>query len=285
MLRTSASVEFQAAWDIRDALLAESSLWDLCLEVAMAELSPAMSLPPRLSLFGGFTLAVASRPTQLPRHARRVLAYLALMSSRTNDIDRRLLTERLWPDSPTDRSAASLRTALWRIRRESPGLVHTDRDRVSLGRDVAVDVHGFHCLVARMLSNDRDAPPEDLQFLLDAVDLLPGWDDDWLELAREQLRQKRLTSLEYAARRLSEHGRHVEAIELMLAVVAAEPLRESAHAMLIDAHIRQGNMADASYALMSFARLLWTELSVHPSPGLLNKLGLSAGRLTLMLST
>jgi DNA-binding SARP family transcriptional activator len=123
-----------------------------------------------------------------------------------------------------------------------------------------------------------------LQFLLEAVDLLPGWDEDWLELAREQLRQKRLTSLEYAARRLSEHGRHVEAIEVMLAVVAAEPLRESAHAMLIDAHIRQGNMADASYALMSFARLLWTELSVHPSPGLLSKLGLSSGRLTLMLS-
>src|SRR4030081_1012632 len=123
----------------------------------MGELSTALNAPARLSLFGGFWLDIGTERAQLPRHARRVLAYLALMSSRTNDIDRRLLTERLWPDSPTDRSAASLRTALWRIRRESPGLVHTDRDRVSLGRGVAVDVHGFHCLGARMLSNDRDA--------------------------------------------------------------------------------------------------------------------------------
>lgn len=249
----------------------------------MGELSPPPEYPPaQLTLFGGFTLAVASGRTQLPRHARRVLAYLALMSSRTNDIDRRLLTEQLWPDSPADRSAASLRTALWRIGRESPGLVHTDRDRVSLGPGVAVDVHRFHCLVARMLSNDHEPPEEDLRLLIDAVDLLAGWDEDWLELTREQLRQKRLTSLEYAARRLSEHGRHVEAIELMLTVVAAEPLRESAHAMLVDAHIRQGNMADAWPALLSFARLLWFELSVHPSPELLSKLGLSSGRLTHM---
>jgi DNA-binding SARP family transcriptional activator len=250
----------------------------------MAHLLPAEYPSVRLSLFGGFTLNVASRRVLLPRHARRVLAYLALATSRTNDIDRRLLAERLWPDSSADRSAASLRTALWRIRREATGLVHTDTERVSLGRGVAVDVHGFRCLVARLLSTDYEPQPEELQSLIDAVDVLPTWDEDWLVLPREQLRQKRLAALESAARRLCQQGRFLPAIELMLVVIAAEPLRESAHAMLIDTHLRQGNTADARWQLLSFARELWSELSVHPSPELLRKLGISSGGLTHFLS-
>lgn len=250
----------------------------------MAHESPAEHPSAQLSLFGGFTLDLSGRRVSLPLHARRVLAYLALMSARTSDIDRRLLAERLWPDSPADRSAASLRTALWRVRREAPSLVHTDRERVSLSRDVVVDVHGFQCLVARLLGTDQDIPPEDLQTLIDAVDLLPRWDEDWLVLAREQLRHKRLTAIESVARRLSEQGRHLQAIELILVVTSAEPLRESAHAMLIDAHLRQGNMADASSQLLSFARHLYSELSVYPSPELLSKLGISSGRLTHILA-
>jgi DNA-binding SARP family transcriptional activator len=238
----------------------------------------------QLSLFGGFTLDVAGRHVVLPRHARRVLAYLALTTTRTNDVDRRLLGERLWPDSPADRSAASLRTALWRIRREGDGLVHTDRERVSLGRGVAVDVHGFRCLVARTHSTDFEPRPEELQSVIDAVDLLPAWDDVWLSLTREQVRQMRLTALESVARGLSGQGRYLQAIELMLTVIAGEPFRESAHSMLIDAHLGQGNMADARWHLLTYARDLWSELNVHPSPELLSKIGISSGRLTHLLS-
>ena len=250
----------------------------------MADSTPAEYSPVQLTLFGGFALEVTGRRAQLPRHARRVLAYLALTSTRTNDIDRRLLTERLWPDSPGDRSAASLRTALWRIRREGAEIVRAGGGRVSLGENVSVDVHKFQCLVARLLSTDTPPPREELHTLTEAVDLLPGWDEDWLVLAREQLRQKRLSALECTARQLSERGSHLPAIELMLGVVAAEPLRESAHAMLIDAHLRQGNTADASSHLLSFARELWHELSVYPSPELLGKLGMNSGRLTHILS-
>jgi DNA-binding SARP family transcriptional activator len=249
----------------------------------MAQSSPAEHPSAQVSLFGGFTLHVGGQRVLLPRHARRVLSYLALIQTRTGDIDRRLLAERLWPDAPPGRSAASLRTALWRIRREDPDLVRIDRDRVSLGYIVAADVHRFRCLVARLLASDHQPLPEELQTLIDAVDLLPCWEENWLDLAREQLRQMRLTALETTANRLSERGRHSEAIDLMLVVTAAEPLRESAHAMLIDAHLRQGNTADACLQLQNFARLLWTELSVHPSQELLGKVGISAGRLTHFL--
>jgi DNA-binding SARP family transcriptional activator len=239
--------------------------------------------PVHLSLFGGFTLDIGGRRVGLPRHARRVLAYLSLLTSRTNDIDRRLLAERLWPDAPQDRAAASVRTALWRIRRESAALVHSDHERVSLGHDIAVDVHSFQCLVARLLSTDYEPHPGELHSLIDAVDLLPTWDEDWLVLARERLRQRRLMALESVAGRLSEQGRHLEAIELMLVVIAAEPLRESAHAIVIEAHLRQRNRADAHSHLLNYARELWLELRVHPSPQLLGKLGMNPGRLTQSL--
>src|SRR5215204_6011637 len=200
--------------------------------LSMVHLSPVEYPPAELSLFGGFTLHVTGNRVHLPRHARRVLAYLALSTTRTNDIDRRLLAQRLWPDSPPDRSAASLRTALWRIRKEDDRLLHTDRERVSLGRGVAVDVHKFRCLIARNHSTQVEPQPEELQTVIDAVDLLPAWDEDWLLLA-----------LESAAHRLSGQGRFLEVIDLMLTVIAGEPFRESAHAMMIDAHLGQGNMA------------------------------------------
>jgi DNA-binding SARP family transcriptional activator len=161
--------------------------------------------------------------------------------------------------------------------------VHTDRERLSLGLEVAVDVHGFQCLVARLLSTDCDPQPAELQSLIEAVDLLPTWDEDWLVLAREQLRQRRLMALESAAFRLSEQGCHLAAIELMLVVIAAEPLRESAHAIVIDAHLRQRNRADAHSHLLNFARELWLELRVHPSPELLGKLDMNPSRLTQSL--
>jgi len=236
-----------------------------------AEADPSV----RLSLFGGFTLDVEGKRVVLPRHARRVLAYLSLITSRTNFVDRRLLAERLWPDSPEERAAASVRTALWRIRRESRALVCSDHERVALGHDVAVDVHGAQCLVARLLSTDYEPQVGELQSLIDAVDLLPSWDEEWLVLAREQLRQRRLMALESAARRLSEKGRHLEAIELMLVVIAAEPLRESAHTIVIDTHLRQRNRADAHSHLRNYARDLWLELRLHPSPQLLDKVGIS----------
>ncbi|MFE3229782.1 BTAD domain-containing putative transcriptional regulator [Nocardia sp. NPDC059228] len=100
------------------------------------------------------------------------------------------------------------------------------------------------------------------------AELLPGWDEAWLVLAREQLRQLRLHAMEVAARRLSEQGHHPEAIDLMLSAVAAEPLRESAQRALIQAHLREGNTAEACRQFEQFANQLRDELGLRPSPQL-----------------
>lgn len=228
----------------------------------------------RLRLLGGFSLQVNGTPVALPMHSRRVLAYLSLDHAQNFSCDRGVLAERLWPDAGTERSRASLRTALWRIRRVSEQLVHVEPDSVRLGREVSVDVHLFRHIADQMIG-DRDAHSvESARVVARSTELLPGWDESWLVLAREQLRQTRLHALEASAARLRRARRFPEAIDAMLAVIAEEPLRESAHAALIDAYLSEGNASEAMRQFDTFAAMLWHELGIRPSPALCERVGL-----------
>ena len=95
-------------------------------------------------------------------------------------------------------------------------------------------------------------------------DLLPGWDDDWLLLERERVRQIHLHALEALSTRLRVSGRFGRAIEAALAAVAAEPLRESAHNALMAAHLGEGNIAEAHRQYRRYERILWDELRLSP---------------------
>ena len=226
----------------------------------------------QLSLLGGFSLRVGGNTVALPRHARRVLAFLSLDKIVERDCDRGVLAERLWTDAPVQRARGSLRTALWRIRQASPVLVTEFAERISVGADVDVDALRFRADAERVLSGHDGV--DHTRLACGSAVLLPGWDEEWLLLAREQLRQLRLHALEAAGRCLIQRGRHQEAIDVMLGVVAEEPLRESAQALLIDAHIRDGNMSEARRQFDLFATLLWRELGLRPSPELRSKVGL-----------
>jgi len=97
-------------------------------------------------------------------------------------------------------------------------------------------------------------------------ELLPGWFDDWVLLERERLRQLRMHALELVAERLSDAGRHGDALQAAYAAVHAEPLRESAHRHLITAHLAAGNRAEAVLAYRRLSDLLDSELGIGPSP-------------------
>jgi DNA-binding SARP family transcriptional activator len=218
-----------------------------------------------LSLLGGFSVRVCSDTVALPMHSRRVLAYLALDQASEPDCDRWLLSARLWPDASEDRAKASLRTALWRIRRASPALVCCADDRVKLGADVRVDVHQYRGQAERLLSAATDCRGDRAHLMARSCELLPGWDETWLLLAREQLRQLRLHALEVSGRRLVEAGRYPEAIDVLLTVVGEEPLRESAQTALIEAHLCEGNLVEARRQFDTFAATMWSELGLRPS--------------------
>ena len=51
-----------------------------------------------------------------------------------------------------------------------------------------------------------------------------------------------------------------------LAAISGEPLRESAHRVLIEAHLAEGNASEALRQYETYRRLLDEELGLAPSP-------------------
>ena len=62
--------------------------------------------------------------------------------------------------------------------------------------------------------------------------------------------------------------RYADAIEVALEAIRTEPLRESAHRVLIGVHLAEGNLCEARRQYGLCSRLLWAELGVEPSPDL-----------------
>ena len=65
--------------------------------------------------------------------------------------------------------------------------------------------------------------------------------------------------------RLRAAGQFGRAVEAALAAVADEPLRESAEAALIAAHLSEGNAVEAHRQYLVYQRLLWEELRLTPA--------------------
>ena len=209
----------------------------------------------RLSLLGGFELSCAGHDVAVSRSGQRLLALLALQA---RPLERLWVAGTLWIDATEERAGASLRSALWRL--PQPGgtaMVEASTTHRRLAGDVAVDVDE---LAARAERDDPDLEPSVL-----ARDLLPDWYEDWVVLERERLRQLRLHALEALCRRLTQAGRFGAAVQAGLAAVAGEPLRESAHRTLIQAHLAEGNPGEAVRQYHLYRRLLAGELAIEPS--------------------
>ena len=97
-------------------------------------------------------------------------------------------------------------------------------------------------------------------------ELLPDLSDGWLVFERERLRQISLHVLEELSRRLSSSHHHELAVLAGLAAVQADPLRETANRVLVEAHLGEGNVAEAVRHFDRFRDLLRRELGVEPNP-------------------
>ncbi|MGY1650304.1 AfsR/SARP family transcriptional regulator [Geodermatophilus sp. SYSU D01119] len=220
---------------------------------------------PRVTLLDGFGLHPAGSGrrsvTDLPRAVQRLVAHLCLQRRGT----RSATAARLWPDVPEDHAQGSLRSALWRLNGAVPGLVAASGGSLHLTADVRVDVRDLDAWARRVLVPGTEAEGPALPDPVLLGDLLPGWYDDWVLLERERLRQLRLRALEAVAVRLASAGRHAEALQAAHAAVRDEPLRESAHRVVVGVHLAEGNVAEAVRAYEFFRAMLADELGVAPT--------------------
>ncbi|WP_433361204.1 AfsR/SARP family transcriptional regulator [Actinoplanes sp. CA-142083] len=225
-------------------------------------MNPAAARPVRLRLVETFALVVDGAEVPLAEGARRVLAFLALGSG---PMIRSYVAYTLWPDTPESRSLGYLRAALWRLRKAGDDLVEESSGRLRAGAGVRVDVREALDLARCILAGGDPGPTGEACRRLSCGDLLADWYEPWLTEPREQLRQLRLHALEELSARELDRGRIPSAIESALAAVAAEPLRESAHRLLIRAHLAEANAAEALRQYEQFRALLFGELGILPS--------------------
>lgn len=217
-----------------------------------------------LELVGRFAFAVDGRPRQLGPALQRLLAFLAVRPWPS----RYVIASVLWPDHREDAALAALRTAVWRLQHQSPGVLDVGVRTLSLSPLVRVDLE--HCLrwAEQVLRHPETVPDDDLEPPVATAELLPGWFDDWLEPERQRLHQVMVHALETVAAEQLRRGRPGQAMATAFSVLRCDPLRESAHRLLVRIHLAEGNVDAALRQYRACRDVLGSELGVEPSAAL-----------------
>ena len=193
---------------------------------------------------------IDSPPSQRPW---AVFAYLALSP---RPVSRAELAERFWPDVLDQSARASLRSALWTLRRQLGASLAVDRERIAL-HDVWIDTREFDRLA------EADAREEALA--LYEGELLEGMEDEWALSARVDLRDRVIAMLEHLAQQCDDRGHTREAIDWTRRQVQRDPFDEAAHRRLLVRLDAAGDRAAALRANQAFVGRLRRELAVAPS--------------------
>lgn len=199
------------------------------------------------------------------RHAQALFALLVL-AGRPRSRDG--LAAELWPEAD-GASSAALRQALWLVRSglaaagfDPDAILETESDTVGLRPDslATLDVTAFEACV-----RDSDCDPE-TALALYRGDLVEGLGHDCFAAERERLSdlyedvlalagQLRLAAGELGAARIAAER-----------LVARDPLREEAHAILIAIHGLVGSRSQVVRQYRRLRELLRAELDVEPLP-------------------
>jgi DNA-binding SARP family transcriptional activator/tetratricopeptide (TPR) repeat protein len=219
----------------------------------------------RVRVLGDLAVEVDGEAATLPSSAkvRAVLAWLALHRGMQ---PRSAVAARLWPDVLDASARASLRSAIWALRRslgdDDGRLLVATRDQVGLGGpgvDVWVDLLEFDRLVS-------DGHPEEALTLGSEAELLAGIDEEWVYAARDEHRQRLMVALAAAADAAEGRAEPATAIGFDRRRTQLDPLSEPAHRDLIR---RLDAAGDRGAALTAYTRLrdrMRRELSLSPSP-------------------
>jgi DNA-binding SARP family transcriptional activator len=230
---------------------------------------------PAVLLLGGPYVMLNGDRMEIPDGSKRLLVFVALGAGR---VDRRYASGSLWPVGNDERAAGNLRSALWRLKGAGIDLLESDKSSLMLRPGTVVDVTILCEWAGRVV--DGSATHADLSVVNwrnDVMHLLPGWYDDWVIFERERIRQRLLHALEVLSRRLAAAGRCAEAVEAAISAVSADPLRESANKVLIEAHLAEGNLVEGRRAYQRYRDTVRRELGIEPGKQLASLVRLDLG--------
>lgn len=218
--------------------------------------------PKQILLLGRFAALADLEELDVPEVCQKLLAIAALTPGPTS---RERLLRTFWPDEPHKQAASRLRSALSRLRRVVPWLRATRHGLLTLDDTVNVDYRRAVSVGRRLTEAPDSRIPTNPDIRCFDKALLPDWYDEWLRPERQAFEQLRFASLEVIAARSIDAGQMPVAIQASLAVIRDEPLRESAHRLLVRAHAADGNLSEALRQVESYEQLLRSELGLEPS--------------------
>ncbi|MCA8948557.1 MAG: AAA family ATPase [Planctomycetes bacterium] len=228
--------------------------------------SPTHSPPAPLAvrLFGEMELAVGGSPcTGLRSKARWLLALLLLRRGRP--IERALLAAQLWPDSLESRGLYNMRRELTALRRalgEQAARLQGTQGRIGF------DVGG--CWIDALEFDDRVASPaaDDLARAVELYrgPLLEGCLEEWALPLRDDRQTACIDALERLVDHDCERSDLAAADRRLQALVALDPLNESAHRRRIRLLADRHEFAAAVQAFRELRLLLHRQLGVEPDP-------------------
>src|ERR671916_3071415 len=237
--------------------------------------------PVEFQLLGPFEVVVDGERRSLGSPGEKaVLALLLLAAGRV--VPRETLVDALWGESLPANPANAVQGRISRLRRaleqigvpsslvaaRGPGYVaEVDRDQV--------DVHRFSALIRQARAEGGNAKTAGRLYgealgLWRGPALVDFAAESWAAPEVTKLEELRLAALEERMDLELQSGRHLDLVDELEALVAANPLRERLHGQLMLALYRSGRQADALAAYRRLQRTLDDDLGLDPSEELRN---------------
>jgi len=230
-------------------------------KVARRRRRAVASGPLRLKLLNSFELLEGDELLALPPSVQRLVAFVTIHDRL---LKRTHVAGSLWPETSEQCAGANLRSALWRLNQLDVHIVEARGITLRLASSIPVDLRERTLEAQQLLAAD-EPDVDGLDDSVFRVDLLPDWYDDWLVVERERFHQLRLRVLECVCERFARRGEYARALDVGLAAVAGEPLRESAHRALVKVHLAEGNHGEAVRQYRLYRKLLQEQLGLTPS--------------------
>jgi len=231
----------------------------------------------RIELLGGVSLSRGgqSLPPFKTRRMTRLLARLACFPDRAHARD--ILAEELWPEEDPEAIRERFRQTLALLRRElepegipSGSVLIADRSTVRLAQgSFSTDIADFTAAL-RAAAEETDLARQISSLRIAAAlyrgDLMPGFDEDWIQAERLHLAERHRQALVRLTDALTAAGQLDDAIETARRAIATDPLHEEAHGTLIRLFAQSGRMADAHRQYESLECLLQETMNLEPAP-------------------
>lgn len=198
-----------------------------------------------------------------PPRGRKAWALLAYLALTEGPVPRSRLAELLFDEA--DDPAAALRWSLSQVRGALAGVADVEGDPVRL-RPHAATVVDVDVLARGSWAQALQLPGLGGSLLEGVSPRVSAAFDLWLANERRRLAGQTAAILREAAHSRLAHGDVASAVDLAVRLVAAEPLTESSHELLVRALVTAGDRAAAADRAGECRALFLRELGTEPSP-------------------